>query len=132
MKILKRAANVFSLIFFGFCCSYGDISVNALKLWRLQGENMHTNNFILRWLTWLIWNWFLRTRFFIICSDNEVMENPIPKLSQTSIISKKPGFLFDKLKTLTSSNCNRVLYFSLKFCTRFLLSNVYKRVCGVF
>ena len=60
------------------------------------------------------------------------MENPIPKLSQTSIISKKPGFLFDKLKTLTSSNCHRVLYFSLKFCTRFLLSNVYKRVCGIF
>ena len=24
------------------------------------------------------------------------MQNPIPKLSHTSIISKKPGFLFEK------------------------------------
>ena len=28
----------------------------------------------------------------------------IPKLRQTSIISEKPGFLSEKLKTLTSSN----------------------------
>ena len=26
------------------------------------------------------------------------MQNPIPKLGQTSIISKKPGFLSEKLK----------------------------------
>ena len=36
------------------------------------------------------------------------------------------------MKTLTSSNDHRVQYFLLKFCTRFLLSNVYKRVCGIF
>ena len=31
----------------------------------------------------------------------------IPKLRQTSIISEKPGFLSEKLKTLTSSNHHR-------------------------
>ena len=31
------------------------------------------------------------------------MQNLIPKLRQTSINSKKPGFLSEKLKTLTSS-----------------------------
>ena len=47
MKILKAgAADVFSLIFVGFYCSYGDISVN---LWQLQGENMRTINFIWKW-----------------------------------------------------------------------------------
>ena len=30
------------------------------------------------------------------------MQNLIPKLKQTSIISRKPGFLSEKLKTLTS------------------------------
>ena len=34
------------------------------------------------------------------CSNNQVMQNPIPKLRQTSIISKKPGFLSEILKTL--------------------------------
>ena len=29
------------------------------------------------------------------------MQNPIPKLRQTSLISKKPGFLSENLKTLT-------------------------------
>ena len=32
------------------------------------------------------------------------MQNLIPKLSQTSFISKKPGFLSEKLKTLMRSN----------------------------
>ena len=39
------------------------------------------------------------------------MKNPIPELRQTSIISKKPGFLSEKLETLTSSNYHRVEYF---------------------
>ena len=41
-------------------------------------------------------------------STNEATHNPIPKSRQTSIISKKPGFLPEKLKTLTSSNYHRV------------------------
>ena len=57
------------------------------------------------------------------------MQNPIPKLRQTSIISKKPGFLSEKLKTLRKFNYHRVSYFLLKLCTRFLLSNVYETVC---
>ena len=36
------------------------------------------------------------------------MHNPIPKLGQTSIISKKPGFLSEKIENLTSSNYDRV------------------------
>ena len=41
-------------------------------------------------------------------STNEATHNPIPQSRQTSIISKKPGFLPEKLKTLTSSNYHRV------------------------
>ena len=37
-----------------------------------------------------------------------IMQNPIAKLRQISIISEKPGFLSEKLKTLTSFNCHRV------------------------
>ena len=42
------------------------------------------------------------------------MQNPIPKLRQKSTISKKPVFLSEKLKTLTSSYYHRVSYFLLK------------------
>ena len=42
------------------------------------------------------------------------MQNLIPKLRQTSIISKKPGFLPEKLKILTSSNYHLELLLSLK------------------
>ena len=41
-----------------------------------------------------------------------------------SIISEKPSYLFWNLETLTSSNYNRVQYFLLKVCTRFLRNNV--------
>ena len=46
------------------------------------------------------------------------MQNPIPKLRQTSIISKKPGFLSEKLKTLTSSIEFNTLEFNI-FCWNF-------------
>ena len=36
----NKTMNVFSLIFAGFYSSYGDISVNALLLLRLQRENI--------------------------------------------------------------------------------------------
>ena len=29
-------------------------------------ENDSTQQILLRWLAWLIWNWFFRTNFFII------------------------------------------------------------------
>ena len=45
---------------------------------------------------------------FKVGSTNQVMQNPIPKLRRTSIISKEPGFLSEKLKTLTSSHYHRV------------------------
>ena len=60
------------------------------------------------------------------------MQNPIQKFIQTSIVFKKPGILSENLKTLMSSNYPTVQYFLLKFCTHFLLTNVYKRVCRIF
>ena len=60
------------------------------------------------------------------------MQNTIKKLRQSSIVFEKPGILPENLKTLTSSNYPTVQYFLLKLRTRFLLTNVYKRVCGIF
>ena len=42
---------------------------------------------------------------------NKVMQNPIQKFRQSSIVFEKSGFLSEKLKTLTSSNYHRVLMF---------------------
>ena len=56
------------------------------------------------------------------------MQNPIPNLRQDSIISKKPGYFSEKLKTLMSSNYHRVYIVLLKFCIHFLFNNGYKRV----
>ena len=60
------------------------------------------------------------------------MQNTIQNTMQSSTISKKPGIMSENLKTLTSSNYPKVHYFFLKLCTRFLLTNVYKRVCEIF
>ena len=60
------------------------------------------------------------------------MRNPIKKFRQSSIVFEKPSFLSEKLKTLTSSNYYRVQYLLLKLRTRFLLTNVYKWVSGIF
>ena len=60
------------------------------------------------------------------------MQSPVQKFRQSSIAFEKPGTFFENLKTLTSSNYPTVQYFLLKLRTRFLLTNVYKRVCGIF
>ena len=60
------------------------------------------------------------------------MQNPIKKFRQSSIVFEKPGILSENLKALTSFNYPTVQYFLLKLRTRFLLTNVYKRVCGIF
>ena len=60
------------------------------------------------------------------------MQNPIPKFRQSSIMFEKPGYLSEKMKTLTSSNYSKGYYFLLKFCTQFLLNNVYKTMFGIF
>ena len=60
------------------------------------------------------------------------MQNTIQKFRQSSIAFEKPGILSENLKTLTSSNYPTVQYFLLKLRTRFLLTNVYKKVCGIF
>ena len=49
-----------------------------------------------------------------------------------SIVFDKRGIFSENLKTLTSSNYPRVQYFLQKLRTRFLLTNVYKRVGGIF
>ena len=59
------------------------------------------------------------------------MQNTILKFRQSPIVFEKPGILSENLKTLTSSNYPTVQYFLLKLHTRFLLTNVYKRVCGI-
>ena len=59
------------------------------------------------------------------------MQNTTQKFRQSSGVFEKPGILSENLKTLTSSNYPAVQYFLLKLHTRFLLTNVYKRVCGI-
>ena len=58
------------------------------------------------------------------------MQNTTQKFWQSSI--EKPGVLSENLKTLTSSNYPTVQYFLLKFRTSFLVTKVYKNVCGIF
>ena len=60
------------------------------------------------------------------------MQNTIHKFRQISIVLKKQAILFENLIPLTSSNNPTVQYFLLKLHTRFLLTNVYKRMCGIF
>ena len=60
------------------------------------------------------------------------MQITIQKFRQSSIVFEKPGILPENLKTLTSSNYPTVQYFLLKLRTRFLLTNVYKEVGGIF
>ena len=60
------------------------------------------------------------------------MQNIIQKFRQSSIVFEKPGIFSENLKTLTSSNYPAVQYFLLKLRARFLLTIVYKSVCGIF
>ena len=60
------------------------------------------------------------------------MQNPIKKFRQSSIVFEKPGNLSENSNTLTSSNDPTVQYFLLKLRRRFLLTNVYKKLCGIF
>ena len=59
------------------------------------------------------------------------MQNTLQKIRQSSLVFENPGILSENLKILTSSNYPTIQYFLLKLCTRFLLTNVYKRVCGI-
>ena len=60
------------------------------------------------------------------------MQNTIQKFRQSSIVFKKPGILSENLKTLTSPNYATAQYFLIKLRTRFLLTNVYESMCGIF
>ena len=60
------------------------------------------------------------------------MQDPYKNLGKALLFSRNQVFLSEKLKTLTSSNYHRVQYFLLKFRTRFLLTNIYKKLLGIF
>ena len=60
------------------------------------------------------------------------MQSSIQKFRQNSIVFEKLGILSGNLKTLTRSNYPTVQYFLPKLRTRFVLTNVYKRVSGIF
>ena len=60
------------------------------------------------------------------------MQNSIQKFRQSSIDFEKPGILSENLKTLTNSNYPTGQYLLLKLRTRFLFTNAYERVCGIF
>ena len=60
------------------------------------------------------------------------MQKTIQKFRQSSIVFEKPSILSENLKSLTGSNYPTVQYFLLKLCTRFLRTNAYKMVCGIF
>ena len=60
------------------------------------------------------------------------MQNRKQKFRQSSIAFEKPGTLSENLKNLTTSNYTTVQNFLLKLCVRFLLTNVYRRVSGIF
>ena len=60
------------------------------------------------------------------------MQNPTQKFRQSSIVFEKPGILSENLKTLTRFNYPKVQHFFLYLRTPFLLTSVYKRVCGIF
>ena len=60
------------------------------------------------------------------------MQNPIQKFRQNFIVLERPGLLHENLKTLTSSKYLRVQHFLLKFRICFLVTNVYKKLFGIF
>ena len=71
---------------------------------------------------------------FLYFNINYLMQNPLPKFKESSIISEKQGYLSEKLKTLTSSNYHRFnnfygnfahisnLIMSTKECLRFFVN----------
>ena len=60
------------------------------------------------------------------------MQNFLQKFRRSSLVFVKPGILSKNLKTFTRSNYHIFQYFLLKLHTRYLLTNVYKRVFGIF
>ena len=60
------------------------------------------------------------------------MQKSRQKFRQSSVVLEKPGILSVNLKTLTSSDYPTVQYFLLKLRPRFLLTNVYQRLRGIF
>ena len=49
---------------------------------------------------WLNQNWLLWSDFLQFANTNLVIQNSVPKFRQSSIISEKPSYLYEKFKTL--------------------------------
>ena len=64
-------------------------------------------------------------------NSNQIMQDQIQKLRQSSTVFEKPVILSGKVKTLTSSNYHK-LNILLELRTRILLTNVYKSVFKIF
>ena len=60
------------------------------------------------------------------------MKNPIQKFRQSPIVLEKPGNFVWKYESCDKLQLPYSSIFLLKLCTRFLPTNVYKRVCGIF
>ena len=63
---------------------------------------------------------------------NKECKVPYKNLDEALLFLRNQVFSLEILKTLTSSNYPTVQYFWLKLCTRFLLTIVYKSMCGIF
>ena len=59
------------------------------------------------------------------------MQNTIQKFRPSSIVFENSGTFFENLKALTNSNYPTLQCILLELLTRWLLSNLYKRVCEV-
>ena len=51
---------------------------------------------------------FMEWFFLQFGNTNQVIQSSIPKFRQNPIVSEKPGYLTEKLKTLTSFNYHKV------------------------
>ena len=60
------------------------------------------------------------------------MQNLIKEFRQSTIVFEKPGILCENLNNLVTSNYPTLQYFLLKLYTRFLFTNVYKIMSGIF
>ena len=67
-------------------------------------------------------------------NTDQIMQHPIPKLRQSSIISEKPGYFSETLQILMSSNYQlpQSLLFFAEILHTFPIYQYLKRVLGIF
>ena len=99
--------------------------VEKRKFWEINPDNCS-----LRWLALLkkkiFMDWFYYNLIILIKYCKILYKN------LDKAVFEKKGILSENLKTLTSSSYPAVQCFLLNLHTRFLLTNAYKRGCGIF